>query len=67
MFYRESVSPSVMEFFHKSLQDHANSMKYNTCQGPTFCSLLIPFKITYDGALNVNENFCILPFMDAQV
>ena len=67
MFYRESVSPSAMEFFHRSLQDHAYSMKYNTCQGPIFCSLPIPLNITYDGSLNVNENFCVLPFMDAQV
>ena len=53
--------------FPQKLQDHAYGMKYNTCQGPIFCSLLIPFNITYNGSLNVNENFCILPFMDAQV
>ena len=67
MFYRESVSPSVVEILHRSLQDHVYGMKYNTCQGPIFCSLLIPFNITYDGSLSVNEIFRILPFMDAQV
>ena len=49
MFYRESVSPSVMEFFHRSLQDHAYGMKHNTCKGPIFVVLLIPSNITYDG------------------